>query len=513
MLKKQINKVSCKVIRLLCILFVMSHSLYAENTQIVLGGKEGWPSFDYANGVTTGTGRYGYECIELATNSFVYDEMTDLLIDFENPSSPVSAGAYDIVSNNLRVSTDAVMEKGAGLSRNIGGLSVLGKPGAFFGTEGLLGSFSFEFWLCPSIAENGEVIIKWESSKNVRGRLIYQLMNCIFEGGHLDWTLSNFFDNYKNEYGNNEINLKGTSNIIPDKWSYHVLSYDCETGLLEYLVNGVTEDLVYVTSTGDAVGEIAFIVLGTPSELQFCSEYTGKVDDIRIMRRPYSPPEYQSAEYAGTLRRLIYSPTGGRFETKPIRVSTGAILNSLTAVDSIPSQTDVCYFVRSGDNFYNWTDSYPAWKPVENGEAITGVKGLYFQVACNLYPDGNGEKSPSVTTIELDFSELPLPLPPFTVKAEAGNGCVVLNWKYSVDDTAGGYYIYYGSRPGEYLGRIAVEGESPIKIGNQTSFKVTGLENGKIYYFAIAAWSVLDDRITGPLSKEVFARPLDRLKK
>ena len=90
---------------------------------------------------------------------------------------------------------------------------------------------------------------------------------------------------------------------------------------------------------------------------------------------------------------------------------------------------------------------------------------------------------------------------------------MLLKWKYSVDDTAGGYYIYYGSRPGEYLGRIAVEGASPIKIGNQTSFKVTGLENGKIYYFAIAAWSRLDDRITGPMSKEVFARPLDRLKK
>ena len=513
MLKKQNNKVSCKVTFLLCILFLFSHYVYAENTQIILGGKEGWSAFDYSNGVTTGTGRYGYDCIELATNSFATDELTDLLIDFENPGSPLSSGAYDILTNNLRISTDAIMEKGAGLSRNIGGLSVLGKPGAFFGTEGLLGSFSIEFWLCPSIAENGEVIIKWESSKNVRGRLIYQLMNCIFDGGHLSWTLSNFFDNYRNEYGNNEINLKGTSNIIPDKWTYHVLTYDCETGILEYIVNGVTEDLLYVTSTGDANGEIEFIVLGTPSELQFCTEYTGKIDDIRIMRRPYTPPEYQSAEYAGTLRRLIYSPTGGRFETKPIKVSTGARLNSLSAVDSIPPQTDVCYFVRSGDNFYNWTDTYPEWKPVENGAILDGVTGLYFQVACNLYPDGDGETTPSVTSIELDFSELPLPLPPFTVKAEAGNGSVLLKWKYSVDDTAGGYYIYYGSRPGEYLGRIAVEGASPIKIGNQTSFKVTGLENGKIYYFAIAAWSALDDRIIGPLSKEVFARPLDRLKK
>ena len=36
-------------------------------------------------------------------------------------------------------------------------------------------------------------------------------------------------------------------------------------------------------------------------------------------------------------------------------------------------------------------------------------------------------------------------------KAIAGNASVTLSWNYSVDDTAGGYYLYYGTRPGEYL--------------------------------------------------------------
>ena len=137
---------------------------------------------------------------------------------------------------------------------------------------------------------------------------------------------------------------------------------------------------------------------------------------------------------------------------------------------------------------------------------------MYFQIACYIYPDGDGTITPTITQIKLDFEEMPLPLPPFTVKAEAGNGSVTLSWSYSVDDTAGGYYIYYGTRPGEYLGRFAVEGDSPINAGNTTTFKITGLENGKIYYFAIASWSSLDDRIIGPLSKEVYARPLSRLK-
>lgn len=492
---------------------VTSLAVFAENKQIVLGGKGGWPVFQYQENVAVGKGRFGYDCIELATNSFVFDDYTDLLIDFENPDNPISAGYYEITSNNLKNSSDSLLERSAGLSRNIGGLWVLGKPGTFFGSEGLTGSFSIEFWLCPSLVENGEVIFNWESSKNVRGRLIYQLLNCIFDGGRLDWTISNLFDSYTGPEGNGELHLKGSSTIIPDTWSYHALSYDCETGILEYLVNGVTEDIKYITSTGKEGGEIDLVVMGSPSELEFCNEYTGKIDEIRILRRPYSPPDYQSAEAAGALGRMLYQPAGGRFETSPIVVSTGSVLNKLTAEMNVPSQTEVSFFVRSGDNYFNWTDSYPEWKPVESGKAISGVSGMYFQVACELYPDGNGSVSPSVTTLTLDFTELPLPLPPFTVKAEAGNGCVTLKWNYSVDDTAGGYYIYYGNRPGEYLGRIAAEGPSPVNAGNTTTYTLTGLENGKIYYFAIASWSALDDRIVGPLSKEVFARPLQRLGK
>ena len=227
---------------------VFNTTVFAEAKQIVLGGKGGWPVFQYEENITTGKGRYGYDCIELATNSFVFDAYTDLLIDFEDSSNPVSAGAYDIVSNNLKNSNNSLIEKSAGLSRNIGGLSVLGKPGTFFGSEGLMGSFSIEFWLCPSLAENGEVIINWESSKNVRGRLIHQLINCLFDGGHLDWTISNLFDSYAGSDGDGEIHLRGSSTIIPDSWSYHALSYDCESGILEYLVNGITEDIIYITS-------------------------------------------------------------------------------------------------------------------------------------------------------------------------------------------------------------------------------------------------------------------------
>lgn len=485
-------------------------SLWAK--EVVLGGKEGWTEFALSKNVTTGTGRFGYPCIELAPNSFVADQQTDLLIDFENLKNPVSDGNYKIKRNNLKATNQTKLEKYAGLSRGPGGLSISGEAGTFFGTEGLPGSFSLEFWLCPSVAENGETVFKWESSKKVGGRLVYQVLNAAFNKGHLEWTLSNLFDDDVNPNKSHDLVLKGTSTLVPDTWSSHTLSYNAENGLVEYIVNGITEALVYHTSNGREDGQVSLLQLGTPSEVVFCPDYTGKIDDIRIVRRPYSVQDFQSPENAGIVGHVQYVPKGGSFITKPIMVSTGSKLNSLEAEMNLPSQTAVLFFVRSGENYYNWTDDYPEWKPVENGRQIEGVTGLYFQVAAELYPDGNGEHTPSITSIKLDYYELPEPIPPFVVNAVAGNGTVTVSWNYSVDDTAGGYYLYYGTRPGEYLGRMAVEGESPVNVGNTTSFTLTGLENGQIYYFAVAAWSAYDDRVVGKLSKEVFARPLARLK-
>ena len=179
----------------------------------------------------------------------------------------------------------------------------------------------------------------------------------------------------------------------------------------------------------------------------------------------------------------------------------------MNALMNVPEQTDVRLFVRAGDDCFGWTDSYPEWKEISSGEPISGMSGLYFQVAAELLPDGGGMTSPSITQLELQYTEQPLPAAPFTVLAEAGDGCVTLNWSYSLDDTAGGYYVYYGNRPGEYMGRVAAEGMSPIRAGNVTSLTVNGLKNGTIYYFAVSAYSRIDDSINGPLSGEVFARP------
>lgn len=495
-----------KALGLIFIFSMLSFPLFAEVH--VFGGKAGWKEVTVRNGITIGKGRYGYESLELASNSKSVKDNTDCLIDFESGDFSDKSGNYEVVSNKIFASKKALMGKGAALCRGRGGLELKGNENSFFGYEGPAGSFVIEFWICPSTVENGEVLLNWRSSKNIAGHVVYQLISVSFYKNKVMTLFSNIFDGYSSNNG--DLTLVSSRTIIPDKWTHHSISFEEERGILEYRINGELEDIKFLTDTGHEGGSVYPALMGVAANLHLCPSYVGLIDDFHILRT-YSDLNYEENQENTDLRLPeYYKISGGRFESLPVLTKEGTIINKVTAEVNKPSQTDVKLYVRGGDNYFNWTENYPEWIPVVSGQAINDLSGMYFQIAAELFPDGGGLHTPSVTEIQVEYTTLPEPLPPYRISVEKGDGQVTLSWSYSVDDTAGGYYIYYGNRPGEYLGRVALEGDSPVNVGNVTSSTLTGLKNGTIYYFAVAAYSKLDDRICGPLSKEVYARPEKR---
>ena len=474
--------------------------IFAEESVITLGGKKGWSKIQKMDGVVYGTGRYGYESIVLDTNKRVAEDTSDLLLDFEGKLVIDQTGNYTVEENKLLNSTSSKMGKGAGLSRGKGGIRLSGANGSLFGSTGSTGSFLIEFWLCPSIAENGEMVFSWRSSRTEDNYPLYQMISAGFYNNHLQWRFTNVFQDYRQNGG--LIELASYKTMIPNVWTHHSISYDQDSGLLEYRIDGKLEDMKYVTTNGKEMGGYIYSpILGVPADIEICPSYTGRIDDFHIQRKSESAS-------STALRYDSYKKDGGRFVTEPILVGLSSVLQKIDAITTEPAQTDVVLYARAGDNYFNWTETEPAWVPVTNHQQIENVKGKYFQVAVDLYTDGNGSKTPSVTQLDLHYTEASAPLPPFTLIAEPGNGQVTLTWSYSVDDSAGGYYVYYGERPGEYLGREAVQGASPVNVGNTAKVTISGLKNGKIYYFAVATYSNQDERIVGSLSKEVYARPL-----
>lgn len=479
---------------------------YAGPKTLIIGGENGWDEISKMDGIVVGkkNGHFGYDALELSTKTVFSDSYTDLLLTFDNERFFDAAGNYTVTSNNMIRSPDAVKGEGAALSRgNKKGMVLSGKESALFGKPGFIGSFTIEFWLCPAIAENGEMVFSWRSSLNDDAYSEYQMISASFFKNHLEWTFSNIFIAYPAK----EIHISGCSTIVPNKWSRHTITFDEASGLLEYLVDGRTESLAFITKNGHENGTVCYPVLGVKAGLEICSDYVGKIDNLRITRLP---AYIESADVLMTGNEK-YRVQGGRFVTKPLLVSQAAVVNQIDTLMNVPAQTDIRFYIRSGDNCYGWTDSFPEWKEVLPGEKISGVKGLYFQISAELLPDGSGKSSPKLSEIAVKYDEQNAPLPPFAISARPGDGAVTLTWSYSVDDNAGGYYVYYGNRSGEYLGRAAVEGISPVRVGDTTSVTLTGLENGRIYYFAVSAYSKIDGRINGVLSKEVYARPSSRL--
>ena len=500
-----LKKVSRFALILSSILFFDTVSSYAVPKKMVFGGKNGWNDFQKMSGLTTGVGRFGYESLQLVTSTQCTDDETDLLLTFDGQDVRDSTGHYEVVSNNLLRTDGAARGKGAALSRGIDkGVSLKGDKGSLFGTSGMAGSFTIEFWLAPSLAENGETVFSWRSSLNASGYSKYQMISASFFANHLQWKFNNIFLGFDDS----EVVLDGLSTVVPRKWSRHTLSFDQETGALEYCVDGRTEAIKFITKTQHENGTVCEPNLGVAAKIDICPQYAGKIDNFRIDR---SAGKTSSECAIGVTGNEKFKADGGFFMTKPILVSHSAEMDEISAEMSVPPQTEVKFYVRSGDNCYEWNDKYPEWKEVVPGEKISDVSGLYFQIAAELLPDGGGEHTPAVSEMTLAYTEQDDPLPPFSVEAIPGDGCVTLSWSNSVDDTAGGYYVYYGNRPGEYLGVVASEGASPIKVGNRNSMTLSGLRNGTIYYFAVSAYSKLDPRICGEVSKEVFARPSARL--
>lgn len=486
-----------------CLLFFsLIKPIFCEQTK-KFGGKQGWEGISYSRDVTIGTGRYGYDSYMLAEQTIEPDSSTDLLLSFENGSVVDEMGNYTIDSAEVFVGNNSARGEKAALSRSeTSGIHMTGSPASLFGRQGLTGSFSIEFWLCPLASGNGELIFSWRSSRNLERDSLYQTISASIYGGRMVWNFTNVFDTMSEE--SSSYILEGDSMLIPGTWTHHELTFDVDIGMVEYKMNGITEDIIFVTSSGYERGTVYEAHLGVPASLNLCPMYTGWIDNFCIRR---NSTNNDSAS-------CLYPYEGGRFETKLFTLGkNGSRLITIDALTTIPAETWVEFYVRSSESPFNWTETEPEWRAFSPGEDLSDVSGVWFQLAADLYTDGACSLSPSVSEFTLTYEEYELPVAPYKLRAVAGDGYVDLSWSGTAGNSnsnTAGYILYYGKRPGEYLGNDADQGSSPIYVGNKESIRISGLENGKIYYFSVAGVSVSSPELIGPLSSEVYARPLSR---
>jgi hypothetical protein len=410
------------------------------------------------------------------------------------------------------------------------------KGEALFGAGKTIGDFSIEFWLFPMNMENGEQVLTWTSSKpGGRGASIAQRIECEAVKNRLQWTFLDLFSNADGT-GGKTISLTG-SVVLPRTWSHHLIRFNADLGLLEYLVDGRLEALEYTTSSGREGGDVYVPVIGEGGRFVLGGRLAGIIDEFRIyslyLESPKLvkyPPEGGKVESrtldlgGGRSQILKIEALGGRISDSPnsrfLPENTYAGNTSLRFAD----HSEIQFFIRANDTPYRW-NSIP-WVPVEPGadlsENLSGgdLSGRYIQVAAAFYPSGDGEITPYLDELRISYRTAEPPRPPTQLSAIARDGAVELSWRASPGRDVGGYLIYYGTSSGEYFGDHGILGDtvaavlpavsSPVNVGNRTSVRIEGLKNGTLYYFAAAAYSAEDGGHPEPgvFSREAAARPL-----
>jgi hypothetical protein len=416
------------------------------------------------------------------------------------------------------------LSSGSGETISGGGpLVILPRSGsALFAGDQHIKDFTIEFWLYPMNMENGEQILAWTASRRTgAGRNAYQRILCTAGRNRLQWTFQDFFASPDDRRIIN-LSLDSVSPVIPKTWSHHLVRFDADTGLLEYLVNGRLESLLYATGSGGEESEVYTPITGEDSRLILGSRFAGLMDEVKIHSRCVESGRLKKYRPGGRMetrildlgehnsRVLRVEASGGRASAGS-RVSGRSVRNQYAGFGGFRFADDSAlqFFVRVSDNPYRWTEA--DWRPFEPGTDLQDLRGRFAQLAAVFYPSGDGETTPYLDEVRIIYIPDNPPRPPSMISAVARDGAVDLSWRASPDEDTAGYLVYYGEAPGEYFGADAALGASPVNAGKRTSLHIDGLRNGSLYYFAVAAYdsgSSPGSFHGGDFSREVTARPL-----
>ena len=499
---------------LVCFLLAAASAPGLEKT-IELGKDALWTDMMSLDGLTPLPGKWGFHDLALSGGAYTADPSTEILLHFDSRSAADATGSYVFQGDGPVLSgfQPAMGPASAAFTGTRNGVALAGPAGGMFSPGAVWADFTIEFWLSPATLADGEEIMDWTGTDRApavtavdgtaagsSADLAAQGIRCFIRDRRLVWDFSNVFR--LPGAGRIPVRLVGTRQLLPRTWHHHLLRYDSRLGLLAYLIDGVPEALVHVTDTGSENGSIAVPVLGTAHSgpIVLGAGYTGFLDELRISRRAVD--DAVLSRFLGrtgvAVSRVIDL---GYSSTRIIRIES---------VDSTPGDSGIEFSYQASDSWggRKLLKGDSDWVPFVPGKDFgDGLKARYVQLRAELYPDGSRTQSPRLSSLRVVYEPNLPPAPPAGLMATAGNGKVTLTWRKVSDLDVKGYLVFYGTSPRNYLGTGAAPGPSPIDAGTATSIEIGGLENGALYYFAVAAYDDSQPRQQSEFSGEVSARP------
>ncbi|MCG8570781.1 MAG: hypothetical protein MJB14_11635 [Spirochaetes bacterium] len=442
---------------------------------------------------------------EIQKKRVAIDKDTDLYLSFDKNSAKDYKNNYKFsYSNFFHNENQAVIKESGFFFNDENRIELLGNSQSFFQPGINLDSFTISFWLNPRSYSTNEVILKIGSQYYDEQTDIVedQSISILFEEGKIFWDFKNMF--FSKDDKLEHLRVETYDRINQNQWSHLQFIYNQFSGQLEIYINGIQSALILATKDQSINSPILNMKFHKKNRslIYLAPQYTGMIDELLISRdvKDISHDKYQVG--------------GSELISHVFRVDNmGAYIKSIDFVDLHPYNSDILYYCRFSDQPFFSDDRFNPeipWIPFTyNNLKSKSIK--YLQWKAILLPGKNNEFSPSLKEIKITYqSDLP-PSKPKGLKVIAGNEKVKLKWLINSEKDLKGYKIYYGTKSGNYFGKDAAEGMSPISIGKTNQIEITGLKNNVIYYFTVTAFD--DEQMVheSEFSEEVFERPIEVL--
>lgn len=436
-----------------------------------------------------------YSSLDNSSNGFVLNNSLtrNYNSNFEISEIFESSIASSINYNGVSYSKDIKFIDGV-----LGGKAVLlpdGKSfvkmdnrGYAYSSEDSINSFTIEFYLNPyQIRMNSKVLSKI-SIYNNGNSTEYSGVRASIIDGKLVWRFDNLFM-YNGQYSN--ITLSAGESLKPNEWRHHSVSFDAKTGKLVKYIDGLEEEVLYLTSSGDING----------------SPYMLNINNIIY------DPLYLGQGFIGGIDAFSFTPIfkknfnlykylkNGEIISEVIDFTNNNIfIDSINYRANIANGTYIDIYYRISDSYFLPEDNFVEWRRL-NGNNIINERGRYIQIRTEFQSDTERNISPVLNDMEIVYHNGKAPQKPINLTATAVNNSAVLRWEGSHENITG-YKIYYGTKSGIYNNADNI----PIIVGNQTEYVVNGLRNGETYYFTITAIGGEGGNIESAFAEEVFVR-------
>ena len=477
-------------------------SVSMAEERIELGLAEGWRQFPARINLQTENGYRDTPDLRLLDAAYSPDSTTDLLLHFDSGTIRDSAGRYRVVAGQEHTTERlARLGSGAGLFRRTGGGTTLtATTDALFLPGNRWDDFSIEFWLYPLNLAHGSTIMHWNGARVISSEptaeVVPQELRVWLADGRLQWDFTNLFAPISGTAF--QLQLRGRRGLTPGVWQHHIVRFDSRRGLLEYLMNGVPEDIAWATADQREGSSVYPVMLGGDSnhELTVGGDLDGLIDELRLTRTSTAEP---------LLRQIVQ--TSGRAESEAIALGdSGGYLSIIDARYLAPDNTAIDFYYHTATRSGLLAGDEPQWIEFRPGAALDLVEPAHFvRLRVDLHPDGRGVETPRLSSLTVRYEPFRPPAAPLRLEAIPGDGHLRLSWQPAPNTgIRQGFRVHIGRGPQNYLDP---EGRSPLDAGAATTILLDGLENGRAYYIAIEAYDLRMPESNGPYSSELVARP------